>query len=548
MTHHLAKLFFVDAVMFFQEQMFIPLLLVGYSLNYQSTRKTKIVMRLVTYILYGLIVISNVSSLPFARAARKKDDEDTNSSNVRGAASKASKSVEEFAPSTVIEAFFQNSSSDLGFSSSLKDAIRKMANTKEMHEFLQSARRSLHRNPELMYELPFTSKTIQNILDELGIEYSTGWAKNTHPDVYPGHGGYGIVAHIGSRDENKPCTILRADMDALPILEKTANIESFKSSTPGKMHACGHDGHVTMLLGAAALLKSIEPQIEGTIRLVFQPAEEGGAGMKRMVEEGIVDLEPKAQNAFGMHVWPTLPTGIIASRPGPLMAAAEMFEILISGKGGHAAMPHLTIDPIVASASFISNLQTLVSRTISPLESGVVSVTQVTAGDAFNVIPASAMIRGTIRALSTEMLMSLRDKVSQMLDSTDAMFGTNSTIKYSPDFYPPTVNDADLFDWSLDVAAMVSREGKMRDTVPTMGGEDFAFLAEAVPSVFFFIGQGSGGDEKFHVPRTDYGLHHPSFALDEEVLPIGVELHANLALRSLKKLSEKNEELNSAEL
>eukprot|EP00536_Pseudo-nitzschia_multiseries_P015694 jgi/Psemu1/263149/estExt_Genewise1Plus.C_9340006 len=399
-----------------------------------------------------------------------------------------------------------------------------------------------------MYELPFTSETIQNILDELGIEYTTGWAKNTHPDVYPGSGGYGIVAHIGSRDENKPCVILRADMDALPIVESTEGIETFKSTTPGKMHACGHDGHVTMLLGAAALLKSVEKEIEGTVRLVFQPAEEGGAGMKRMVEEGIVELVPKAQNAFGMHVWPTLPTGTVASRAGPLMAAAEMFEIVVTGKGGHAAMPHLTIDPIVAASSFVTNLQTIVSRTISPLESGVVSVTQITAGDAFNVIPASAIIRGTIRALSTEMLMSLRDKVSQMLDATDLTHGCKSTIKFSPDFYPPAVNDAELFDWSKDVGALVSREGKTRDVVPTMGGEDFAFLAETVPSVFFFIGQGTGGDEKYHIPRTDYGLHHPSFALDEEVLPVGVELHVNLALRSLKKLSQANDETSTEEL
>lgn len=519
-------------------------------------------MKLLTRIPYALICIilqtETVSSLPFGAKAKKIQDEeadtdnsenDVASSSVRGAASKVSKSTEEFTASPVVTDFFENSSdSEISPSLNLKDTIHTMSNTKEMHEFLQATRRSLHRNPEIMYELPFTSETITSILDELGIEYTTGWAKNTHPDIYPGAGGYGVVAHIGSRDENQPCVILRADMDALPIVEATKGVEAFKSTTPGKMHACGHDGHVTMLLGAAALLKSVEKEIQGTVRLVFQPAEEGGAGMKRMVEEGIVGLQPKAQNAFGMHVWPTLPTGVVASRAGPLMAAAEMFEIVITGKGGHAAMPHQTIDPIVASSSFISNLQSIVSRTISPLESGVVSVTQITSGDAFNVIPASATIRGTVRALSVEMLMSLRDKVSKILDATDLMHGCNSTIKYSPDFYPPTVNDAELFDWSKTVGALVSREGKTRDVVPTMGGEDFAFLAEAVPSVFFFIGQGTGGDEKYHIPRTDYGLHHPSFALDEEVLPIGVELHANLALRSLKKLSLANEEITTEEL
>mmetsp|Transcript_21877 Transcript_21877/g.46826 ORF Transcript_21877/g.46826 Transcript_21877/m.46826 type:complete len:426 (+) Transcript_21877:279-1556(+) len=425
-----------------------------------------------------------------------------------------------------------------------------MANTQEMHNFLQATRRSLHRNPELMYELPHTSETIRGVLDELGVSYTTGWAKNTRREAYPGPGGYGIVAHIGTRSEDQPCVILRADMDALPILEATKGIDAFKSKTPGNMHACGHDGHVTMLLGAAVLLKKVEDEIVGTVRLVFQPAEEGGAGMKRMVEEGVVTKAPKAQLAFGMHVWPTLPTGTVAARPGPQMAAAEMFTITLHGKGGHAAMPHLTIDPIVASSSLVVNLQSIVSRTVSPLQSGVVSVTQISAGDAFNVIPASAVLKGTIRALSTEMLMSLRDKVEHMVKSTASLHGCNSTIQYSPDFYPPSVNDAELFEWSAEVGALVSWEGKLRDVEPTMGGEDFSFLAETVPSTFFFVGQGGEGDERHHIPRTDYGLHHPSFALDEEVLPIGVELHANLALRSLKKLlsSEESEEMTKAEL
>ena len=212
-------------------------------------------------------------------------------------------------------------------------------------------------------------------------------------------------------------------------------------------------------------------------------------------------------------------------------------------------MPHLTIDPIVAASSLVVNLQSIISRTLSPLDSGVVSVTQVTAGESYNVIPAFATLKGTIRALSTEMVLSLRDRVAHIMESTASVHSCNYTITYMPDFYPPTVNDVELFEWSAGVGALVSREGKTRVVEPTMGGEDFAFLAEAVPSTFFFVGQGTGGDEKHNIPRTDYGLHHPSFALDEEVLPVGVELHANLALRSLKNLlSKESKEATKAEL
>ena len=486
-------------------------------------------------------IIVSASSLPFKvkQLVNEEDNEQaTEKQHVRAAKEVKLDLQQDFTSSSIVASYF-SSEEDSTISISLKESIHKMANTQDMHEFILSTRRSLHRNPELMYELPQTSQTIATILDELNIPYTTGWAKNTHQEVFPGPGGYGIVAHIGKNinEEDQPCIILRADMDALPILEATKNIESFKSKTNHQMHACGHDGHVTMLLGAAALLKSVESEIEGTVRLVFQPAEEGGAGMKRMVEEGLVELKPQAKLGFGMHVWPTIPSGVIATRPGALMAAAEMFTVEIHGKGGHAAMPHLTIDPIVAVSSLISNLQSIVSRTISPLESGVISVTAIEAGYAHNVIPGSAMLKGTIRALSTEMLMSLRDKFDHMVTSSAMLHGCNATIQYSPDFYVPTINDKDLFEWSSKVGALVSKEGKVRDIEPTMGGEDFGFLADALPSTFFFLGQGSGGSEKYHIPRTDYGLHHPSFALDEDVLPIGVELHANLALRSLKKLA-----------
>lgn len=241
-------------------------------------------------------------------------------------------------------------------------------------------------------------------------------------------------------------------------------------------------------------------------------------------------------------------SGTIATRPGPLMAACERFEILIAGVGGHAAMPHLTIDPVVAASSIVMNLQTIVSRTISPLEAGVCSITQIDTGTgAFNVIPHSAIMKGTIRSLSTETLLQLRDKVQHIVETTAAVHGCNVTITYSPDYYPVTVNDPKLYDtFSKHVGNLLSDDGILHEVEPTMGAEDFSFLAEKIPSTFFFIGQGSGTN-----PPTNYGLHHPHFALDERVLTKGVELHVNLALRSIGQLlyaSENNNQSTSTSM
>lgn len=415
-------------------------------------------------------------------------------------------------------------------SASLLSEIRGLA--ANLTDFLVETRRSLHRQPELMYQEKFTSETIQHHLTQMGIAHSTGWAKNIHVHHFEGAlGGHGVVADIGTG--HPPCILLRADMDALPIQERTNHVDEFRSEQDNRMHACGHDGHTTMLLGAASILKGMEDSLPGTVRIMFQPAEEGGAGGKRMTEEGVLTRDPAPSYAFGMHVWPTLPTGSIAARPGPLMAACERFEILIHGVGGHAAMPSQTVDPIVAGAAMVMNLQTIVSRNTSPLEAAVCSITQFDAGSgAFNVIPEAATLKGTIRALSTETLLQLRDRVQHIMNMTAQTYGCNATIQYSPDFYPVTVNDPWLYEnFGRDVGALVSEEGKIREVEPTMGAEDFSFVAESIPSTFFFLGQGSGTD-----PPTNFGLHHPHFALDERVLPRGVELHVNLAVRALTKL------------
>jgi amidohydrolase len=419
----------------------------------------------------------------------------------------------------------------------LRDDIRVKAD--QMKPFLVDVRRTLHRHPELMYQEEFTSAIIQRLLQQMNISYTSGWGRNIHTQHFHGaKGGHGIVADIGTGKE--PCVLLRADMDALPIHERTKGIDDYRSVIDHKMHACGHDGHTTMLLGAASILKSMEDSIPGTVRIMFQPAEEGGAGGKRMTEEGVLSIEPKPVHAFGMHVWPTLPSGTIAARPGSLMAACERFEILIHGVGGHAAMPSLTIDPIVTASAIVMNLQSIVSRNISPLEAAVCSITQFDAGSgAFNVIPEAATLKGTIRSLSTDTLLQLRDRVQHIVESTAKTYGCNVTIEYSPDYYPVTVNDPWLYEnMTKSIASLISDEGYVRDVEPTMGAEDFSFIAELIPSTFFFLGQGSGTD-----PSTNYGLHHPHFALDESILPKGVELHVNLAIRALTQLSKKSPNL-----
>ena len=472
--------------------------------------------------------------------------------------------------------FFSSSSDDI-FSLPLRDEIRSLLNlvdttpedmddsssSSPLFQFLTLTRRQLHKFPELMYQESQTSQTISSILEAFNISHSHGWGKNTHTDIIPGTGGYGIVAHIGTGQS--PCILLRADMDALPILEngiEHASQHQYVSQHIGKMHACGHDGHTTMLLGAAIILKRLEPYLNGTIRLMFQPAEEGGAGGKRMVEEGVVLLEPVAQHAFGLHVWPTAPSGTVLSRPGTLLAASDRFEIHIHGKGGHAAMPHLTIDPITTASAMVMNLQQLISRKLSPLESGVVSISAFSSkggeSGAFNVIPPSVLIRGTIRALDEDTLIYLKMGVEKIVLSTASMYDCSTKIDWSPDFYPPTHNDPLLFDrFSRKVGDLVSVEGKLQVVEPTMGAEDFGFLSRTIPSTFFLLGQGGVGVEEEEEKekgeelttnpngnrkkntQTNYGLHDPRFTLDERNMAKGVELHVNVALRALKMLANK---------
>ncbi len=300
---------------------------------------------------------------------------------------------------------------------------------RSIQPWIVSVRRELHRHPELMFDLVHTSGIVRRELDALNIPYE-------HPVAETG-----VVATIGTGDG--PCVALRADMDALPIREET-DVE-FRSEIEGVMHACGHDCHTAMLLGAARLLKEIEPSLRGTVKLLFQPAEEGGGGGKRMCDEGALD-NPRVEKIFGIHVWPMLPTGTVASRAGTLLAATSMLDITVMGRGGHAAMPHTTIDPVSTAAKIVTELQTIVSRELDPLEPGVVSVTTIHGGEAFNVIPQDVRLTGTLRSLTMDGLRFLKQRVREIATDIARAHRCEARIEFPGLDYPPTVNDAAL--WS----------------------------------------------------------------------------------------------------
>jgi IAA-amino acid hydrolase len=316
-------------------------------------------------------------------------------------------------------------------------------------------------------------------------------------------------------------------MDALPIHEE-ADVP-FRSTVDGKMHACGHDCHTAMLLGAARLLKEREQDVHGTIKLFFQPAEEGGAGGDRMCAEGAL-ANPDVQRIFGIHVWPYLPAGAVGSRTGVFLAAAGEFEITVAGKGGHAAMPHTTFDPVSAAAKIVCELQTIVSREIDPLEPAVISVTAIHGGDAFNVIPQSVTMRGTVRSLSLEGLRFLQQRVREVAGQVAAANRCEAHVAYPGHDYPPVVNDEACWHSARDMAGEMLGAAAVRELPPVMGGEDFAFFTQRVPGVFVVLGVQQDGDGPV------YGVHHPLFTANEKALPVGAALHASYALKSLEEL------------
>eukprot|EP00873_Tetraselmis_striata_P002422 jgi/Tetstr1/422686/TSEL_013484.t1 len=390
-------------------------------------------------------------------------------------------------------------------------AVLEEARARDMTAWMVSIRRKLHRMPELMYSEHATSQLVRTELDALAIPYRYPVAET------------GVVATIGD-DTAGGCIGLRADMDALPIQE--ASGVEYASEVEGHMHACGHDGHMAMLLGAARLLKAREPGLAGCVKLIFQPAEEGGGGAARLLKENAL---AGVSAIFGIHVWPTASSGTVLTRPGMIMAASTRFTARILGAGGHAAQPHLLRDPITAGAQAVVSLQQLVARELSPTDAGVVSVSRFNTGDgAFNVIPDEVELKGTIRASTNEAFRHLIERTEEVIKGVAAAHRCTASLNWSAVPYDALVNDAAMARLTLSAAARMMGSGAVLELeAPSMAAEDFGFLAGAVPGCFAFLGTGNS------TLGTDVGLHRPAFRLDESQLPTGAALHTAVALEYL---------------
>jgi len=397
---------------------------------------------------------------------------------------------------------------------------------------LSALRRDLHAHPELCFAEQRSADVVADCLQQWGLEVHRGLGRTGVVGVLHGRDGGACGRAVG----------LRADLDALPMTE--LNTFAHASVYPGKMHACGHDGHTAMLLAAAQCLAA-EPDFEGTVVFIFQPAEEGGGGAREMIADGLFERFP-VQAVFGLHNWPGLPVGTLALSPGPVMASSNEFKITLHGKGCHAAMPHLGIDPVLAACQLVQGLQSIITRNKKPLDAGVISVTMIQAGEATNVVPDHCVLQGTVRTFSLEVLDLIEQRMRELCTHTAAAFGARAEFEFVRN-YPPTVNSPDEAAFARCVMQDLVGTEQVLVQEPTLGAEDFAYMLQAKPGAYAFIGNGDGA----HRGQYDFGaegsghdagpctLHNPRYDFNDALIPLGGSYWVELARRWLARSASR---------
>ena len=380
---------------------------------------------------------------------------------------------------------------------------------REHKELVIKTRRDLHRIPEVGYTEKKTSAYVADYLNREGLEVQTGVAQ------------FGVVGLLNTGRPG-PTLLIRADMDALPLQEETGL--EFASTHDGVMHACGHDAHMAMGLAAATVLNKIKDQISGTVKFVFQPAEEGPGGAEPMIKEGVME-NPKVDYALGCHVWPEIPEGTIGVRSGPFLAAMDRYDLKIIGKGGHGAMPHLCVDALEVGTQVVSALQRISSRHINPLEPVVVTVGSFHAGTAFNIIPDEAVLSGTTRTFNLDIWHSWGERLEKVIRGVCESMGADFEFKFSKG-YPPTINDDAMADLVRRCAAEVVGPDNVIEPAKTMGGEDMSFFLQQSKGCFYALGAGRNGGPP---------VHNSKFTFNEDILVLGVETHCRFALELLRQ-------------
>ncbi|WP_341929168.1 M20 aminoacylase family protein [Methyloversatilis discipulorum] len=381
-------------------------------------------------------------------------------------------------------------------------------------------RRDLHAHPELAFEENRTAEVVARTLRAAGIEVHEGIGRTGVVGVLRNGSGRGAIG-------------LRADMDALPMTEQ--NTFAHRSTHPGRMHGCGHDGHTAMLLAAAEYLAETRG-FDGTVYFIFQPAEEGMGGAPAMIADGLFERFPM-QAVFGLHNWPGLPVGQMAVHTGPAMACSDSIDITIDGRGAHAAMPHLGADPVLAGAAIVQSLQSIVSRNVPPVECGVVSITQFNAGEAYNVIPQSATLRGTARAFTPEVRDQLESGIARVVQGVASAHGVAASTTYRRG-YPPTINSESEAAFCATVAREVFGDGSVHTNYPpSMGAEDFAYMLQEKPGCYVWLGNGGGPDAASDPAHAEGGgcmLHNPRYDFNDRIIPLGVAYWTRLVERWLE--------------